>query len=211
MRSLRRPIVSQVPSTVPTPDRRPRVALRAAVAVLLGIAAATPARAQSLSAGALSGSVKNIVGQPLNEADVSLVDDVTGQRRGRITQRTGQFTFELLLPGDYTVLVQRFGYRPRMYRRVPVRSGARINLEVVLEEGAPEAGVDTVAYPGVPAGGLHVGLHADGIGDDLADLADPLRLSTGVSSLLPGTDGALDAQGLPGRLGAMAVDGVFDV
>ena len=53
-------------------------------------------------------------------------DDVTGLRRVRITPRNGQFTFELLLPGDYSVLVQRFGYRPRLYRRVPVRAGSRI-------------------------------------------------------------------------------------
>ena len=186
-----------------------RPALRALVtlAVITG-ALASSARAQSLSAGGLSGMVRDEAGQPVGGVDVSVLDNVTGIRRGRITPRSGVFSFDLLLPGDYSVLVQQFGYRPVVYRRVPIRAGSRIDLQVVLIQGMPGAGVDTVSYPGVPAGGAHVALHGGPPGDDFAELVDQSRLATGASALLPGTDGDLGAEGLPGRLGAIVVDGV---
>jgi hypothetical protein len=186
---------------------RPAVCALVILAMAAG-AFVSPVRAQSLSAGALSGIVRDEASRPVGGVDVTVLDDITGIRRSRITPRQGNFTFELLLPGDYSVLVQRFGYRPVVYRRVPVRAGSRIELQVTLVEGTPGTGVDTVAYPGVPAGGAHVALHGGPPGDDFAELADQSRLATGASSLLPGTDGDLGAEGLPGRLGALAVDGM---
>jgi len=167
-----------------------------------------PLAAQSLSAGAVGGTVRSVDSLRVGDASVSLIDDVTGTRRVLQTPRNGSFSFELLLPGDYTLLIERFGYRPLRILSVPVRAGALVRVDPMLRPGGPESGIDTVAYRGVPAGGTHLALIEGHAPNDLARIADTRLLATGASSLFPGTGDGMDAEGLPGALGAIAADGV---
>ncbi|HEY2805660.1 MAG TPA: carboxypeptidase-like regulatory domain-containing protein, partial [Gemmatimonadales bacterium] len=107
--------------------------MRLALPALLAAAGSVRAlHAQSLDAGALSGTVTDRGGHGLPEATITLTERITGVARIKQTPRGGTFGFTLLLPSSYDVLVERFGYRPRLVRNVPVRAGSSLHLDVSL-------------------------------------------------------------------------------
>lgn len=179
----------------------------AAAWVVLGSWNASPAAAQSLVAGGIAGSVRDDAGRPIHEATVTLIDNATGVRRSLLTPRNGGVQFTLLLAADYDVLVERFGYAPRLVQQVPVRSGALVRVDVMLHAAAPDAAPDTVRFSGVPTGGVQLAL-TGGADADFADLSGSTFRVPGLGDLLPGAGASLNATGLPGRLGAIGVDGV---
>lgn len=180
---------------------------RLPLGAIMLVVLAGPLRAQSLTTGTLSGVVRDSAGQPIPDASVALVDEVTGARRARMTPRNGTFRFTLLTPAGYHLLVERFGYRPRLMVRADVQAGAELNTVVTLAAASGEAGIDTVAFAGVPMRGLSVSLER-GASRDFASLADSLGMLTATGLLLPSGDGLGGAAGLPGRFGALGMDGV---
>ena len=196
---------------IATPSRPPwrRAALgRCAAAAALLVLGTSASRAQSVSAGRVSGTVRDSSGALVHDASVSLVNPTSGVERDQITRRDGTFNFSLLQPGEYDLLVQRFGYQPRRIMRVPVRARTAVAFDLVVHAGGPELGVDSMPFPGAPAGGTHISLQRGEAGDDFASLIDPRGWLTPVGVMLPGGDGRLGSAGLPGRLGASAIDGV---
>src|SRR5437868_10658233 len=184
-----------------------RFARSAFLACLLACGSVRAVRAQSLDAGAVNGVVRDSVGREIPEASVTLTNRVTGVGRIRLTPRTGTYAFTLLLPGEYDLLVERFGYRPRLFVGVPIRAGSEVRFDVTLAEIGARPGIDTASYPGVPPGGVHLPLNGDAADDHLAALAHPAELFTGVADLLPRASADLSAEALPGRFGALALDG----
>ncbi len=183
------------------------------ICLLAGLLAAgmtvEPARAQSLTAGALAGMVRDSSGQLVPDASVTLIDRVTGVRRTRQTPRDGRFRFTLLLPGDYSLLVERLGYRPQSLGPVPVWAGGELDVVVTLAAvGAGPEGADTVRFAGVPAGGVRLATGGGTATDDVVALADPLALVSAAAEALPGGAGDLAFEGLPGRRSALALDGL---
>jgi len=175
------------------------------LAAVLAAGRAVPARAQSLTLGALSGVAVDSGGAPLREVQVSLVNRLTGVSRAVQTNRTGIFRFTLLAPGEYDVLVERFGFIPVRLQRVPVRAGAARTVSVTLAFGTGP--VDSLAFRGAPMGALALSLADGGSADDFAALADPLMLITSTGEILPMGDGGLEGDGLPGgRFGMIGVD-----
>ena len=189
------------------PPRRHGAPAWCAALVLLALGAAS-AQAQSVSGGRVTGTVSDSAGTFLYDVAVSLVNPTTGVEREVVTRRDGVFDFPLLQPGEYDLLVQRFGFQPRRVLRVPVRARAAVVFDVRLAAGGPELGVDTLPFPGAPAGGTHVSLQHGDVDDDFASMVNPRGWLVPVGLLLPGGDGQLGAAGLPGRLNASAVDGV---
>lgn len=194
----------------PRKDLRPLASAFARTGAALVAAAvfASPLAAQSLVAGGLSGIARDSLGRPLPDVTVTLSERTTGVARSRLTPRNGGYGFSLLLPGVYDVLFERFGYRPLFVAGVPVRPAAQIQIDIVLNDIAGRTTIDTVQYPGVPAGGIHLSLGGSTADDRFAALSGRALSITDVADLLPGADAGVGAEGLPGRLGALAFDGV---
>jgi hypothetical protein len=164
--------------------------------------------AQSLTSGVVTGTVRDSMQRRVDGASVTLIDLVTGLRQVQATRRAGVYRFGLAFPGDYDLLVERFGYRPKLIRRVPIRAGVELVVDVSVELGAPDVAVDTSIFAGSPPDGLRLALRPGDAVDDFAALSDELALFTTAGRLLPGADGQLGAAGLPGRLSQSSVDGV---
>lgn len=111
------------------------------------------------SLGSLTGRVSAQGGGPLAGATVSIVG--TGYA-DQMTTTGGGFGWPQLLPGDYTLLAERYGYEPATLP-VTVPSGGTLQIEIVLaaeaSSSAAEAGADRRrgprlrATPSVSAGG----------------------------------------------------------
>ena len=192
------------------PRSRPWLARSFAVLLLVAMTAAraVPARAQSITAGSLSGVVRDSVAMLLPEVTVSLVDRVSGVRRSLLTTRQGAFSFTLLLPAEYDLVVEHFGYRPRVITRVPVRAGSSIVLDVVLHASTANEAPDSTRFQGAPSGRTHLALQGGHADDDFAALAEPHGLLSTETRILPGGDDDLGSTGLPGSMGAIAMDGI---
>ena len=174
-----------------------------------GVALARAAQAQSLTAGGLAGTVKNNLGEPLDGVSVTVIDAATGVTRAIGATRRGVFKFALLPPGEYEVVVELIGFRPRHVVHVPVRSGLVVETTVALSLAeAPFTAADTTVFPpGVFEGG------AAGVGElfplfaarGLPDRSRSLDDYTAFSTL---TDRSLQIDGLPGSLSSYLIDGI---
>jgi len=180
-----------------------------AVLAVSGSCGASHLMAQSLTAGSVTGTIRDGLQRKLDDASVTLIDLVTGVRQVQTTHRVGIYRFGLTLPGDYDLLIERFGYRPKLIRRVPVRAGVELVVDVTVDDGAPDVGVDTSVFAGSAPGGLRLALRPGDAVDDFAALSDEHGLFTTIGRLLPSADGQLGAAGLPGRISQSAVDGVM--
>ena len=158
--------------------------------------------AQSLAFGTLSGVVRDASGQPLADAEVRIVERVSGASRSRTTARDGVFRFDLLSPSSYDVTVEVLGFRPVLHTDVGVRSGASTTIRVALNRQAPPVNtIDTVRAVGTrtaPLGWLQ--------DRGYPELAGGRRLATDVSALSPSADEA-SVEGLPWRFAGLMIDG----
>ena len=178
----------------------PRVAALLSL-VVLGILPAESG-AQSLAFGTLSGVVRDAIGQPLADAEVRIVERVSGASRSRTTARDGVFRFDLLSPSSYDVTVEVLGFRPVLHTDVGVRSGASTTIRVALNRQAPPVNtIDTVRAVGTrtaPLGWLQ--------DRGYPELAGGRRLATDVSALSPSADES-SVEGLPWRFAGLMIDG----
>ncbi|HEY7683748.1 MAG TPA: carboxypeptidase-like regulatory domain-containing protein, partial [Gemmatimonadales bacterium] len=95
--------------------RRAKVAWLLASVSFLGMAAPVAGYGQSLTQGALRGTV---VAAGLTVSDVLLsIEDETGTivRRTR-TDVEGHFNIAILAPGGYSILAEKAGYQPQRQR-----------------------------------------------------------------------------------------------
>jgi carboxypeptidase family protein len=170
---------------------------------------ATPAAAQSLTAGELSGTVTDSSGHPLDGADVTVRDLASGVTRSATTVRTGRFQFALLPAGEYEVFAERLGYRPRRVRGVPVRPGGLIDVPVPLTLTPPPVSVvdSSVFAPGVLQGGA-AGSSQWFTPFAIAALPDRTRGLNGLGRLSTVSGEGLETEGLPGGLSGIVLDGI---
>jgi hypothetical protein len=177
-------------------------------AAVLVAATAAPMAAQSLTAGSLSGTVLDSTGTALNQASVTVTDRATGLSRAAQTERDGRFTFTLLAPSQYDVLVEQLGYRPRLVQGILVFAGSNVDITVnVVAVPPPVTTVDTVLYgAGAQPAGFVLGGSPAPV--DFADLLDDRRLLTSVAGLSSASSSSLEMEGLPGRLAGLVIDAV---
>ncbi|MFW6079666.1 MAG: TonB-dependent receptor domain-containing protein, partial [Gemmatimonadota bacterium] len=165
-------------------------------------------RAQSLTTGAVAGVVVDDVGDPIVGARVEVTERSSGITRVVDTDRDGRFRVPLLPAGDYDIRVEEIGLRPTRVLGVPVRLGRRVGIDVRLEPVVPPVdSVVVIPFDGAPALGAlpgdrwFSGLEGAELPSQTRELAELARLSST-------SDGGLGAEGLPGALSAVYVDGV---
>ena len=113
----------------------PRLSLLgAAIAVVLGVAVQF-APAQDLR-GKIGGTVTDASGAVIPGANVTLSNDNTNVSSGAQTSAAGQYLFDFVLPGTYTVTVESDGFRSFRQQNILVQTRADITVDAALELGA---------------------------------------------------------------------------
>ena len=88
------------------------------------------------SAGQISGTVADPTGARLPSASVTVTGLDTSLVRQAATNENGDFTFQLLPPGQYTVKVTAQGFKSVMLEKVVVNITQTTALDVTLEQVA---------------------------------------------------------------------------
>jgi hypothetical protein len=113
-----------------------RQATPAALLVIALLLAPPGTLAQTSTSGALSGVISGTDGAPLDGVDVTLLRG--GQEDRTLTAtREGRFQAAYLPPGDYDLVIERFGFIPVHVAGVPVRAGRTASISLSLRDAAP--------------------------------------------------------------------------
>ncbi len=165
----------------------------------LVLCSAGPVQAQSITAGALTGAIRDAAGAPLHGALLTLTEDATGLERSAETDDDGRFGFELLPPGSYTLLAEILGYRPQRIHGIAVTPGRPITVTARLWEAEPP--VVDIAEENAPS---MAELSRAGVARWFAPFAFT-RLPESGFNLSWLND---EVEGLPSRFAGFATDGV---
>jgi hypothetical protein len=123
------------------------VALALVLSTTIATAQVRDAQASAAGAGRIAGTVTAAdTGRPLPGANVAL-NPATGQTRRATTDTLGQFAFDALEPGEYTLRATRAPYLEAIYGQVTPGSG-RPGTPIVLAEGERRAELELALPPG---------------------------------------------------------------
>jgi hypothetical protein len=107
------------------------------VALVLSLALGTPllsAQTQAFTAS-LSGSVTDSSGAVIRTAKVTLASEERGITRTFTTSDSGNFSFQLLPPADYSLKVEMSGFRAYEQKGISLAAGAAVHQDVTLSVG----------------------------------------------------------------------------
>lgn len=178
------------------------------LAALLALAPAA-APAQSMTSGALEGTVRSADGSILNDASILLTEHAAGSTRPLPIAPDGRFGAGFLPTGSYDLLVEHVGYAPRLVRGVAVRPGERTELRVVLAPAAAtDERVDTVSAGAGVLAGSRAGQGWWFGPRQVAGLPAPRWGLDELSRLSSVAGEGLETEGLPARMTGVVLDGV---
>jgi hypothetical protein len=182
--------------------------LRILIVVLLCLASAPIALAQSITAGAVSGITLDQSGRPVIGAVVELREAGTNLRWRRPVRTGGAFMFTYLAPGQYELFVEQIGYRPTRVVEIEVAPAADVRLTVRLNAAVPPVVTIDTVYQG--RRGLHNGPGADQPIQGFAVTRLPAtdRNVVEVARLSSQLSRDLGAEGLSSRGTLLAMNGV---
>ena len=98
------------------------------------LALAAPLSAQE-ARGTILGRVSDPSGAVIGGAKVEAANVETGVRFTSNTNRSGDYTFPLLLPGAYTVKVEQSGFKTYSRTGVAVRVNDQVTIDITMEVG----------------------------------------------------------------------------
>ena len=104
-------------------------------------------RAQDASTGALRGSVQDVQGAMVTNADIVAICVETGVRYHTATGVDGHFVMDLLPPGNYSARAEAEGMSPQISPTIHVEVGAAIQLAFKLSVAGPKETVTVSAEP----------------------------------------------------------------
>jgi len=117
------------------------------VGIMLSLSA-SPAWAQSTSAGSVSGQVTDPQKAVVPGAQVILLDAATNASRTAITNETGRYIFVNVSPGMYDVSVSMTGFSTAKMSAQKVTVGQDLTVSVMLKVGAISETIEVVAAAG---------------------------------------------------------------
>lgn len=164
------------------------------------------ASAQSLTAGRLEGSLRDAARRPIFDAQVTLVERVSGARYEITSARDGSFRLATLPVGRYELTAEALGYVPQRLVEVVVVAGPVTTVHLTLR-GAQGvvASLDTLASgPGRVDAGAWL------LERGYADLGGERRIGSDLTVFSTTAD-ALGVEGLPWRRAAPMLDGALGV
>ena len=143
------------------------------VLVVMLIAAVTGMKAQS-HYGALRGLVTDSQGASIANASVALTSESTKIVRTTVSNGVGEYVFNAVEPGRYTVLVTSDGFKKSETKGIVVDAGNTIPLDVRMELGSAAQSIEvTAAEPAINSGTSYNGQLIDS--QKLQNLPNPGR------------------------------------
>jgi len=100
---------------------------------------------QAQTSGSVTGSVADPNGATVVGASVAIKNNDTGAEFRTTTNNSGNFTFNLLQPGTYTITVENAGFKKSSLPDVSVQVAQQTQLKVVLEVGLADETVTVTA------------------------------------------------------------------
>src|SRR5262245_7949580 len=81
------------------------------------------------------GTVRDVTGAAVTQASVTLVNENTNVSLKTTTDGSGNYNFQNVKPGTYTVTAEQSGFRTLSSSRVSVNVGARQRVDMTMEVG----------------------------------------------------------------------------
>jgi hypothetical protein len=191
------------------PNYRLRFFFAAAAALLVS---ANPGFAQGVTTGAVSGTITNDQGQPVESAQIEILNALTGSRSAALSRSDGRYYVQgLEVGGPYTVTVRRIGFAPRDTTGVRVSLGqnARVDM-VMLTQATQLAGVEVMGASSAVITSSHKGVSTTITDSAIARLptlnrnfTDFVALTPQISTKGPGNSGG----GQNNRFNGIQIDG----
>jgi hypothetical protein len=154
---------------------------------IVGVVASGRAAGQSVTQGALRGTVELVDRLPVAEASLTIEDEGGGVVRRVRTDADGAFNIALLTPGTYAILVEKAGYQPLRQHGVIVLADQRSEVRLqVTRRPPPITSVEELAVadlrfrPGTPRTSEVLGGDAFVRDGNRLDLAESGRFATGI-------------------------------
>src|SRR5689334_10397750 len=121
----------------------------AALTLALTLSLPTQLAAQGVTTGAIAGTVTDAQGQPVEGAQVQIINRSTGFTAGSTTRATGYYLVQgLETGGPYTVRVRRIGFQPVDRNDIRVNLSQTTRVDIQLTPQATQlAGVTINAAP----------------------------------------------------------------
>jgi len=174
----------------------------------------SPAKAQSIVTGAVSGTVLDSSGAAVADANVTLTSEETQEKQTAVTGPSGTFQFPLLKPGRYSVAVEKTGFR-RALQKTEVQLGQTATVNAKLEIGEATQTVEiTESVPLLQTEDANISSNVDlrtlqNIPNPGGDLSYIAQISPGVTMNTSngGGFGNFTAFGLPATANLFTING----
>jgi hypothetical protein len=145
----------------PTRAHQAPYAVVLVLALLVTLLAATPGWAQE-SRGSIVGRVTDASGAVIPGAAVEVTNQAMGTKLSLSTNEAGLYQASYLIPGAYQIVVQAPGFKKYVRDGVQVRVGDRLEINIMLEVGAPAETITVTAEaPLLETGSASVGSVVD--------------------------------------------------
>src|SRR5437588_6156839 len=112
---------------------------------LLSLLLSIPALAQTASTGALTGEITDPNGAVVAGAQVTVINEATGEKREVVSQENGMYVLPLLLPGSYRLEYTKRGFKSSVKAGLQINVTETKRLDVQLEVGSVEEKVVVVS------------------------------------------------------------------
>src|SRR5260221_685048 len=116
-----------------------RLALFAGFVLCVGLAlllSATPTQAQTASSGSVTGQVSDPQGASVPGAEVTLTDIGTNSKQSATTNDSGRYTFPVVNPGLYDIIVSKSGFKVAKMTQQKVSIGLVLTVNITMEVGS---------------------------------------------------------------------------
>jgi Carboxypeptidase regulatory-like domain len=184
----------------------------AAVIAAFSLCIGTSGSAQGVTTGAVSGTVSNNQGQPVESAQIEVLNRATGSRTGGTSRSDGRYYIQgLEVGGPYTVTARRIGFTPRDSNNVYIALGQNARVDLAMNTQATQlAGVQIMSASSGVISSSHKGI-ATTITDSVIarfptltrNFTDFVALSPQISTKGPGNSGG----GQNNRFNGIQIDG----
>ncbi len=106
-------------------------------------------QSSSVTTSDLKGAVRGQNGAPVSKSTIRLISETTNLTRTTVSDEDGNYTFRLISPGSYSLLVEADGYSPKKYGNLTLRLATTLNFDVTLNKENLSATVEVTGLGNV--------------------------------------------------------------
>ncbi len=195
-----------------------RMILVLALVSAVGLLAPNRLEAQSLTKGAIIGTVTDSTGAVVVGAKVSAKNTATNLVQAVVTGGTGTYTVPALIPGQYEVTVNQTGFREAKIGPVTVVVGQPTNVDVTLKVGGAVETIEVTAGAPLISTNTESGVNTSFSTNEVQALPNPGMDLTNIALTTPGTVmnsgggyGNFTTYGLPATSNLFTINGENDM